>query len=107
MQQSDKPLIDISEEDWLIVKSILKKNIPNLEVRAYGSRTRRTARRYSDLDLVVMTDVPLSWEVRADITNDFSESDLPWKVDVAEWVNLSPEFQGAIAEDLVLVLQGG
>ena len=101
------PLIDISEEDWLIVKSILEKNIPHLEVRAFGSRARRTSRRYSDLDLVVFADAPLSLAVHADITDDFSESDLPWKVDVAEWVSLSPEFRSAIAEDLVLVQQAG
>ena len=67
-----------------IVQEILKRRLPGQEVWAFGSRTNGTAKPYSDLDLAVMTSLPMDLSVLASLSDDFSESDLPFKVDVVD-----------------------
>ena len=75
------PHIDISAEQWNIVRQILQNFIPHSEVWAFGSRARRNARSFSDLDLAIFAKTPLEPRLAAEIAEAFTESDLPWKVD--------------------------
>ena len=50
--------IDVSPTKLETVREILGQHVPELEVRAFGSRVDWTARETSDLDLVLMTDAP-------------------------------------------------
>jgi type I restriction enzyme, S subunit len=95
------PLIDISPEQWEIVRRILQKHVPQYEVWAFGSRAKWTAKEFSDLDLAVITDKPLAIAVSASLSDDFSESDLPWKVDVVDWASTGEAFRGIIERDKV------
>lgn len=97
------PLIDIRPEQWEIVRDILQRHVPQFEVWAFGSRAKRTAKPYSDLDLAVITDKPLSMDIGAALADDFSESDLPWKVDVVDWATTSESFRQIIERDKVVV----
>lgn len=76
--------IDITPEERAIVLHILNKIVPDREVRAFGSRVTGKAKPFSDLDLAIMGDEPLSLETRARLEEAFSDSDLPWKVDVLD-----------------------
>ena len=58
----DMPKIDLSQSDWQEVHNILKKNIPEFEVWAFGSRVKWTAKEYSDLDIAVITSQAFSLE---------------------------------------------
>lgn len=51
---------------------------------------------FSDLDLVLIDSKPLPLSIRAELNHAFSESDLPWKVDLVDWHSISPEFQKVI-----------
>jgi len=102
-QATGIPDIDIPPDDWKIVRDILSKHVAQYEVWAFGSRARRTAKPYSDLDLAVITDQPLPLPVTASLANDFSESDLPWKVDVLDWSSASESFRQIIERDKVVV----
>lgn len=97
------PLIDIRPDHWEIVRDILHKHVPQYEVWAFGSRAKWTAKPYSDLDLAIITDARLSSSVMAALADDFSESDLPWKVDVVDWAATSEVFQKIIERDKVVV----
>ncbi|MEO5369458.1 MAG: nucleotidyltransferase domain-containing protein [Magnetococcus sp. DMHC-1] len=77
MAETDKPLLDIRPDHLQIVQNILKKHVPDLEVWAFGSRVKWTAKPYSDLDLCVISDTALDVSVLAELKDDFSESDLP------------------------------
>lgn len=99
----DAPLIDIRPSDWQIVRSILEKHVPAYEVLAFGSRARWEAKDYSDLDLAIITDQPLSLDVKSALDLDFAESDLPFKVDVVDWATASSSFREIIQRDKVLV----
>ena len=78
------PSIGISPTDLELIKRILARYVPEYEVRAFGSRVQKTAVRSSDLDLVIMTDKPLTKLRMADLKDAFSESDLPFKVDLVD-----------------------
>ena len=99
-------MIDISPGDLKIVEDILHKHIPDREVWAFGSRAKRTAKTYSDLDLAVITDTPMSFEVSGALREDFSESVLPWRVDIVDWATTSEAFRRIIEQDKVVVQSG-
>ena len=97
------PPIDIAPADWAIVRDLLQKHVPDREVWAFGSRAKRTAKMYSDLDLAVITDTPMSFEVSGALREDFSESDLPWRVDIVDWATTSEAFRRIIEQDKVVL----
>lgn len=98
-----EPPIDIAPRDWADVVRILHEQVPTLEVWAFGSRAKRTAKPYSDLDLAFITRQPLSLEELASITDAFATSDLPIQVDVVDWASTSEVFQKIIERDRVVV----
>jgi len=97
------PKIDIRPDHWVIVQGILRSHVPEYEVWAFGSRVKWTAKEYSDLDLAVVSDHSLPLEVIAALVDDFSESSLPWKVDLVDFAAVSEEFQKIIERDRVTV----
>jgi type I restriction enzyme S subunit len=97
------PPIAIRPDLWEIVRDILRKHVPQYEVWAFGSRVKGTTKPYSDLDLAVISDAPLPLKVRADLADDFSDSDLPWRVDVVDWATTSTTFRNIIEQNKVLV----
>jgi type I restriction enzyme S subunit len=96
-------LLDIRPDHLALVKSILQRWVPKLEVWAFGSRAKWTAKDHSDLDVCIMTSQPLSFEVMGHLQEAFSDSDLPYKVDVVDWSSLSKAFQAVIAKDKVVM----
>lgn len=97
------PPIDLRPDHWQIVRRILQEHVPKYAVWAFGSRARRTAKEYSDLDLAVITDQPLSLSASAALADAFSESDLPFKVDVVDWATTSESFRSIIASERVVL----
>jgi type I restriction enzyme S subunit len=100
-------LIDIRPDYLQIVQDILQKHVPDREVWAFGSRVKWTAKQYSDLDLCVISDNPLAWNVLGSLKDDFSESDLPWKVDVVDWATTSASFRKIIEGNKVVLQKVG
>jgi predicted nucleotidyltransferase len=94
--------IDLSEAELAIVRTILRTYLPPA-VRAwvFGSRATATARRYSDLDLALEGENPLSLDVLGDVAEALSESNLPYKVDVIDLRSVDPAFRGLIEPDLI------
>ena len=105
-QETDVPPIDIRPDHWAIVRDILRKHVPQYEVWAFGSRAKWRTKPYSDLDLAVITDRPLPLAVSAALAEDFSECDLPWKVDVVDWATTSDLFRKLIEREKVVVRKG-
>ncbi|MDA8065825.1 MAG: nucleotidyltransferase domain-containing protein [Thermaerobacter sp.] len=99
-------LLDIRPKHLEIVRDILQKHLPQYQVWAFGSRTRRNAKEYSDLDLVVITAEPLSLSVSAALEEDFAASDLPYRVDVVDWATASDSFRRIIERDKIVVQEG-
>jgi predicted nucleotidyltransferase len=92
-------MVIMEERHKKIVQSILKKYPYDFYV--FGSRATGYAKKFSDLDLCVMQELPAG--ILSQIQEDFQESDLPFTVDVLIWDKCSKEFQELIKNDLVKV----
>lgn len=98
--------IDLDPRDWVEVMRILQEEVPGLEVCAFGSRTKGTAKPYSDLDLAVITTRALTLEQMAAVSDAFANSDLPIRVDVVGWSSCSDAFRQIISKNKVVVQPG-
>jgi type I restriction enzyme S subunit len=100
------PPLDVRPEHWQIVRRILRRHVPGCEVWAFGSRATRTAKPFSDLDLAIIGDRPLPLGLSAALAEAFSDSDLPWKVDIVDWATTGESFRRLIEAQKVVVQQG-
>lgn len=96
--------IDISPHDLTTVRKILRTHVPDLVVRAFGSRVTWTAREASDLDLALMTTRALSLDLVVQLRMAFAESVLPFRVDIVDWAGISGEFKTIIEQDYVTIV---
>lgn len=95
--------LHLSESEKKIVEHILQKHIPQRVVWAFGSRVHGNVKPYSDLDLAILGDAPLNLAEHADLADDFSESDLPFKVDLVDWNQIDDGFQQIIRENHLIL----
>jgi type I restriction enzyme, S subunit len=56
--------------------------------------------------LCVITKEPLSFTILGLMAEDFSESDLPWKVDVVDWSTTNEAFRKIIEKDKLVIQKG-
>ena len=95
--------LDVEPRHWAMVDHILARYAPGLEVWAFGSRTKGAAKPHSDLDLAVITSRPMPIAQSARLSEAFSESDLPWRVDLVDWATTQEPFRRLIASHKVVV----
>lgn len=105
--QRPMPTLQMEPRHWDIVRRILAEQLPGCEVWAFGSRARGAAKPHSDLDLAVLTAEPLPLAVAARLHEAFSESDLPWRVDVVDWASTSEPFRRLIESHRMVVQAAG
>ena len=91
-------VLDISEAELGIVREKHARVVPGRRVWAFGSRVTGRAKKFSDLDLAVLGDAPLPLGTMGALAEAFSESVLPWKVDVVDWATASERFRGVVAD---------
>lgn len=92
-------MIHIDPDDLTILHNILGQF--NYTCYAYGSRVKGTHRKFSDLDLCIrepVSDLEIFYLKEA-----FEESNLPFKVDIRRWSDMSKDFQTIIQGDLVKI----
>jgi predicted nucleotidyltransferase len=98
-----KPAISISTQEWQIVSHILNEILPSREVWAFGSRVNKNHKPFSDLDLVVAGNQALSLVEMADLSEAFSHSNLPYRVDVVDWATTETSFKEIIESNFVVL----
>lgn len=89
-------MIELSSSEFSMVTEILSTFVPGCEVRVFGSRVKGNASRYSDLDLVIVGKDQIDPLQIERLKDAFSESDLPFQVDVLDWNSVSEEFRRVI-----------
>jgi len=99
-------MIDVSNKELQIVKSVLKKYLPNYEVRAFGSRVNGKSKPYSDLDLVVIGHEKIALKIMFRAEEALAESILPFRVDLLDWNAISESFQKIIEHKYELIQEG-
>ena len=105
MKTTSQP-IDINPTHLETIHRILDEHVPDCEVRAFGSRAKWNASDYSDLDLAVVGDQHLEWHILSQLKTAFEESDLPFRVDVLDWHDISDNFRSIIEADCVIIKDG-
>jgi type I restriction enzyme S subunit len=105
MEEDAVPNIDINPNDWVEIRRILRTCVPEYEVWAFGSRAKWTAKPYSDLDLAILTDKPLSLQKAAELRSTLDESTIPIKVDFVDWAATSESFRKIIEAGKVVALR--
>lgn len=93
----------MTDSEREIVLGIVSRLVPGVAVKAFGSRVRQGAKKWSDLDLALMTEAPIPPAVMMMLRLELSESDLPWRVDVLDWFRASESFKASIAADLTSI----
>ena len=91
-------VLELESRHVATVRRILEAHVPDLEVRAFGSRVQGHAKPYSDLDLAVMTTSPLPIGIKVRLEHAFTESDLHFKVDVLYWDEIGEGFRRLIEQ---------
>jgi type I restriction enzyme S subunit len=99
-------MLNVLPHELEIVLDILRRHVPERAVWVFGSRVKGSARRASDLDLAVITETPLPFSVTGAMREDFSESDLPFRVDVLDWATTGEPFRRVVEQDKVVVQPG-
>lgn len=101
------PPVALNADELAVVKAILVRHVPDASVWIFGSRATGKSKKYSDLDLCIKANRALGLDVMSAMAEDFSESDLPWKVDIVDWFSVSDSFKAIIERDKVpLILSG-
>ncbi len=95
--------LDVRPDHLAMVQTILRRNVPDYEVWAFGSRVTGKAKSTSDLDLCIIGAAPLPYETSAQLRQDFSDSEIPYTVDLVDWATCSASFRRIIGQDKVVV----
>ena len=83
-----------------LVLNILRANLPaSTKAWVFGSRATGRARRYSDLDLAIDAGRRLTLDEIAGLTEAFSDSDLPYKVDLIDWHDIDDRWRQTIVAE--------
>jgi predicted nucleotidyltransferase len=89
-------MIDIEEKYLVEIRQILNEQVPDCEVRVFGSRIEGKAGKFSDLDLVLIGSGKLNWR-RIELLKDvLAASNLPMTVDVLDYNAISKEFRAVV-----------
>ena len=100
-------MLDASPDQLAIVLDILRKHVPHREAWAFGSRAKVTAWRYSDLDLAIAGETLLPFDVRGGMAEGFSESDLPFRVDILDWATTRDNVRRIVEADKIVIQVAG
>jgi predicted nucleotidyltransferase len=94
--------IELPKEDLGILQGYLSEHLPaGTGVWVFGSRATGAARRYSDLDLALQSDLPLDLGMLGGLKNALSESDLTVKVDLVDLRAVDPAFRRIIEGEMI------
>ena len=96
-------MIAVSAEELKTILAILERHVPERAVWVFGSRATGTAKKFSDLDLAIIGDQPLSLHTQATLSDDFDDSNLPFKVDIVDWATTSDTFKAIILKNKIIL----
>ena len=96
-------MIDLKPIFLKKVKGILAGHMPEFDVLVYGSRAEGTAKKFSYLDLAVITEKPLVLPRLEKMAAAFAAADLPFRVETVDWAATGSAFRKVIKKTGVLI----
>jgi len=89
-------MIHIQKKEMQVILNILDKYAQDCEVLVFGSRLTGNHNPFSDLDLAFICKNKLGLDRTSNLEYEFSESDLPYRVDIVNYKRASKKFQQII-----------
>lgn len=81
------------EEKWLkLVRALAAEHLPGCDIRVFGSRTTGNAKKFSDIDLLVMAPADLDRRQITRLSIALQDSDIPYLVDILDSRLIDEEF---------------
>lgn len=93
---------DLTSNQIQLIRKILDEHVPECQVWIFGSRALGRAKKHSDLDLALIGRDKISSHLLSSLKEEFSKSDLPFRVDLVDWNRISPLFREVIQREHVL-----
>jgi len=93
--------IHISQKERGVLEEILRSELEGELVFVFGSRVRGDHRDSSDLDIAILGSSPLPIKIRSNLEFRFSESDLPFRVDIVDLLTAEEGFKRSISAELI------
>ena len=101
-------LPDLPRDHERLVLAVLRAHLPpNTRAWVFGSRATGRARRYSDLDLAIDAGRRLTLDESARLSEAFSDSDLPYRVDLIDWHGIHDRWRRTIAAQRLALTEAG
>lgn len=97
-------VIDVSDGNLKLLRGLLNRYLPGVTVWAFGSRIKGTSRPDSDLDLAVFASPDHGRQVH-ELKEALDESNLPFRVDVLVWEQISEAFRENIRRQYVVLVE--
>ena len=95
-------MVDLDEKYILEIKKIIGKCLTHYTLYLFGSRTKGTSKKYSDVDLAILSG-EMSEEIKSKLDFLFEESTLPYKIDIIDLSNIKENFYNSIKDSLVKI----
>ena len=99
---SKQPLLTPSELQ--IVRSVFKARTSGwgpIRVYIFGSRSHVQCKPHSDLDLALESEQPLDFQFLSDLKDDFTASDLPFRVDLLDLSKAQGSFKARVLAEMI------
>lgn len=95
-------MIDLDIKYINFIKKDISKYLSNFEIYLFGSRAKGTARKYSDIDIAILSD-ELTPDIKLKLEANFENSTLPYKIDIIDLKTISHEFKDLIKDSLIKI----
>ncbi|WP_419925976.1 restriction endonuclease subunit S [Candidatus Poriferisocius sp.] len=96
--------IDLTVDHQETVVALIQKHLPNTTAWAYGSRVKWTSHPNSDLDIVIFAPPERLRQV-SELRDAFSESNLPFRVDLFVWDAVPDTFRKNIENNHMVLVE--
>lgn len=85
--------VDLTQNDICELKKILKVNLTNEKVILFGSRVNGNSHLHSDLDIAIISDEKLTWQMISNIRESFENASFSFRIDFLDYHRISNDFQ--------------
>ena len=98
--------IDFPADHRRLVLNVIRANLPqSTKAWVFGSRATGRARRYSDLDLALDAGRRMTLDEIARLTEAFSDSELPYRVDLVDWRDIDDRWRHIVLSERVALTE--
>jgi predicted nucleotidyltransferase len=96
-------MIDAKTNDLDFIKNVIKMYLSDCEIRVFGSRIKKRSKKYSDIDIAIVSKEKIDWVTIEKIKERFSISDLPYRVDILDYNSLSLNFKKIVDKNYIVL----